>query len=53
MKQLYVQGMTNKLNRMTDTLDALPALPANETKAKIIEGEIEQMKWRMRYLRKI
>lgn len=48
-----MQGMTNKLNRMSETLDALPSIPINEAKAKIIEGEIDQMKWRMRYIKKI
>jgi|JI9StandDraft_2_1071091.scaffolds.fasta_scaffold177550_3 hypothetical protein len=53
MKQMYLQGLTNKLVRLQEGLETIPSIPSTEVKIKLMTGEIDQTKWRMRYLNKL
>ena len=52
-RQLYLQGLTNKLTRLQEGLETIPSIPSTEIKITIMTGEIDQTKWRMRYLNKL
>jgi hypothetical protein len=50
---MYLQGLTNKLTRIQETIESIPSIPSTETKIKVMAGEVDQIKWRMRYLNKL
>lgn len=52
-KQMYLQGLTFKLNRLEETLENTPSIPSTEQRLRELGGEIDQIKWRMRYLNKL
>lgn len=50
---MYLQGLTNKLTRLQEGLEDIPSIPSTEVKIRMMTGEIDQTKWRMRYLKKL
>lgn len=50
-RQMYLQGLTFKLDRLKEEYEKLPSTQAKQLKLHRIESEIEQLKWRMKHIR--
>ena len=48
---MYIQGLTFKLDRLKNDYNRLPSTQAKQFTINQIESEIEQLKWRIKYLK--
>ena len=52
-RQMYLQGLTFKLDRLRQEYEKMPSTTSKQLKLEQVESEINQIKWRMKYIKKI
>lgn len=52
-KQLYLQGLTFKLERLKEDYQALPSVSSTQFLEKKLTHEEAEVRWRIRYLEKL
>ena len=52
-KQLYLQGLTFKLERLKEEYEQLPSLSSTQFLEKKLQHDEAEVRWRMRYLEKL